>query len=301
MYAKKRTRVKRRAKRRTRRRKIVSGGNAPLDLIYFEDDQPENCLESDYLQELFQRKFNWVKSSESVRPGSHVLIYYQHVTPSSTIEEWIKKHSDCSICLLHLSDESCESDISVYNNPDIRGVFRNYWRPECVNDKVLHLPLGYTNGKGGVPNVKRPSQRPTQWSFAGATHRKDRKDTIDSLKRRYTNFTVHLTPGWGSDENLEKDAYLQMLQDSTFVPCLDGAINTETFRFYEALEAGAVPIICPDEQDSYANLLPEAPLVTVKSWSDPIEFDWDSVQKALGTWWVNYKSELSRKIAKKLA
>lgn len=300
MYAKKRTRVKRKVRRRTRRRKIFSGGNSPLTLIYFEDDQPDNCLESDYLQELFQRKFEWLKSSKPVPSGSHVLVYYQHVTPSSTIGSWIKKHSDCSIYILHLSDESCQSDISVYDNPGVRGVFRNYWRPECVSDKVLHLPLGYTKGKGGAPDLKPSSERPTLWSFAGATDRKDRKDTIESLKERYTNFTVHLTPGWGSDENLEKDAYLDMLRDSIFVPCLDGAINTETFRFYEALEAGAVPIICPDEQKSYENLLPGAPLVTVNSWSDPIEHDWDTVQKALQTWWIAYKSELSSQIAKKL-
>jgi hypothetical protein len=179
-------------------------------------------------------------------------------------------------------------------------VFRNYWRPECVTAKVIHLPLGYLNNKGGTGKVIVSSQRPLDWSFAGAMDRNNRMEVIEQLKKRFVNHKVHLTPTWGSSANLEADKYVSMLNESRFVPCLDGFSNSESYRFYEALEAGCLPIICTDEKRSYENILCSVPLCSIKSWSDSILYDWDNKQKEILYAWANYKMNLAKLIANKL-
>jgi len=273
----------------------------PLTVVYFEPEQQKQCIDSEWLREIFQREFVWTSFTDSVAAGSKVLLYYQHTTPPSIIEGWINRNIDCAIYLLHASDESCKADISLYNHPAVRAVFRNYWRPDCNSTKVMTLPLGYLNGKGGSGKVLISSQRPVDWSFAGAIDRAGRTEALDLLKGRYSNHKVHLTPTWGTNENLDTAAYLAMLQECKFVPCLDGFFNTESYRFYEALESGALPIVRVDEKRSYENLLLDAPLLTVNSWSDDIVYDWDSVQKNLLFWWCNYKAVLSKKVAEYLA
>jgi GR25 family glycosyltransferase involved in LPS biosynthesis len=272
-----------------------------LTVVYFEPEQQKQCIDSQWLREIFQREFVWTSFTDSVKTGSKVLLYYQHTTSPSIIEGWINRNIDCAIYLLHASDESCKADVSLYNHPAVRSVFRNYWRPDCISDKVLTLPLGYLNGKGGSGKVLVSSQRPVVWSFAGAIDRAGRAEALDLLKGRYSNYKVHLTPTWGTDKNLEAASYLAMLQECKFVPCLDGFFNTESYRFYEALESGALPIVRVDEKRSYENLLTDAPLLTVNSWSDDIVYDWDSKQKNLLFWWCNYKALLSKKVADYLA
>jgi len=97
------------------------------------------------------------------------------------------------------------------------------------------------------------------------------------------------------------EKYVALLDESKFVPCLDGFFNTESYRFYEALEHGALPIICLDNNRSYENILCGLPLLSVGSWSDEILFDWDAKQKMILYAWVNFKVGLTKLINDKLA
>jgi hypothetical protein len=272
-----------------------------LIVVYFENEQYKQCIDSQWLCEIFQRTFVWAKHTDTIQSGSKVLIYYQHTTPIAIIEGWINRNMDCRIYLLHTSDESCTSNISLYRHPAVRCVFRNYWRPECIGPNVVHLPLGYLNGKRGSGKVLVSSQRPFDWSFAGAKDRNNRMVIIEELQKRYPRNKVHLTETWGSPEKLDTEKYMVLLNDSKFVPCLDGFFNTESYRFYEALENGALPIICTDEKKSYENILCGLPLLSVGSWSEEIIFDWDNKQKELLYAWLNFKVGLTKLINEKLA
>jgi hypothetical protein len=145
------------------------------------------------------------------------------------------------------------------------------------------------------------SQRALDWSFAGAMDRNNRNDVLLDLQKRYIKNYVHRTPTWGSSENVPANMYMELLSQSRFVPCLDGFYNTESYRFYEALEAGAVPVICVDEKQSYANILCGMEFMKVGSWSDAIDCDWDSKQKTVLYSWVNYKIGLAKFIDEKLS
>jgi hypothetical protein len=98
------------------------------------------------------------------------------------------------------------------------------------------------------------------------------------------------------------DKYVGMLQDSQYIPCLNGFYNTESYRFYEALEQGAIPIVCKDRQMSYENILCGGPLILLDDWSTDFTegINVDEKQKELVYWWCSFKAELSKLIADKM-
>jgi hypothetical protein len=93
------------------------------------------------------------------------------------------------------------------------------------------------------------------------------------------------------------------------VPCLNGFWNVESYRFYEALEHGCIPIIGLDEKQSYINILggsSNAPLFGLKDWSgagavmnsiSPRPDVLEKIQKEMGQWWFGYKIYLKHAVA----
>jgi hypothetical protein len=87
---------------------------------------------------------------------------------------------------------------------------------------------------------------------------------------------LHAIPGdnklvfmdeWRSPSMLGREECLSILLNSWFVPCPSGN-NGETFRIYEALEAGAVPIVVQEAgMDDYFTFIGRyLPLLLAKSW-----------------------------------
>jgi hypothetical protein len=276
-----------------------------LPVIYFERGQSNECLEQEWLQELTGRKFMWIHSSEAVRlpKDTLVFVYYQHTTNVGAVEDWISKNGDLMLFLLHLSDEACTSDVRIYGNTRIKKVFRNYWRPDVVGPKVIHLPLGYNKFSKSVVN-KEITERKYSWSFAGAMDRPFRKEILASIEKTGLSGKVHMTPTWGTAANLSGPEYIEIIADSKIVPCMPGFFNVESYRFYEALENGAIPMVSLDEKNSYSNILSgvvNPPLLAIAG------TDWsvlavlgrqDAVLKStsadIHNWWVGYKMYLKK-------
>ena len=66
-----------------------------------------------------------------------------------------------------------------------------------------------------------------------------------------------------------KESYMQLLFDTRFVLCPAGN-NPETFRLYESLEAGAVPIVvrAPLQRDFLRAFAAPPPFPVLESWTD---------------------------------
>lgn len=289
---------------------LVSEQRRQIKFVYFEDKQ-KDCIEQDWLEEVFSQDIVWVSASDEFKKGERVVIYYQHTTATSIIEGWVNRHSDLNMILFHASDESCKADVSLYLHPLIKTVFRNYWRPECVTDKVIHLPLGYLKGKNG-PFKDSILDRKYTWSFAGALDRKGRKDQLAALCSAAPNHKLHGTPTWNSPSNLGKYDYVNNIRSSKFVPCLAGFYNVESYRFYETLENGAIPIIPLDEKNSYANIFsgsmnpPTLALTDMGSLgkiipildSNPLLLE--NIHKDMQNWWSGYKLFLRKLISSRI-
>jgi len=81
--------------------------------------------------------------------------------------------------------------------------------------------------------------RKLTWSFHGTGWygRKNILEVISDL----TPHSCHITPDWNHSTITRETDYIRIMNNTKFVPILRGN-NVETFRLYEALEAGCIPI-----------------------------------------------------------
>jgi hypothetical protein len=107
---------------------------------------------------------------------------------------------------------------------------------------------------------------------------------------------------WNHPSQLREQDYLDLLSDTIFVPCPAGN-NIETFRIYEALERGCIPVFI----DVPPILLEtKIPFLKTSTWIDVVNImshlnnnpeQLMQYQKVLMDGWAVYKNELKRKIS----
>ena len=223
----------------------------------------------------------------------------------SSIENKIKKYNElkliCSkIFLFHLGDETGILDFSrVYKNC-------NYvWRTFCSNKyfsngQVKCIPIGY---KSGI-SIKSSQNRKYKWVFIGTPHKSSRHDLLyqfSHIKEFYSYKTEKFNLKPISVEDMSK-----ILSFTEFLPCPNGFVHPETYRLYEALECGCIPIV-ENAYKYYERLFPGNPFVKVDKWIEavPIMKGWNneqisSKQNECINWWNKYKIEMQEFIKNKI-
>jgi hypothetical protein len=263
-------------------------------------------MERDWINDIFSSV-----TGEHVVDGNHrivadhclVIDSYLHSRP----REYYAQFRGMNAWLLHFSDETYEGGYDVYD--DFCGVFRNYSASIFNPRRVLQFPLGYTNGIAPVTDESGARTRPYLWSFLGAARRGSRPEMIKALLPLQPQFL--LRTDLKNVQPIGKQQYRRILLDSTFVPCPMGNVSLETFRVYEALECGAIPILERRVSlDYFAKLLGPHPLPTFSNWNQASRFisairddrqALDNLHKLSFEWWIDYKQRLRERIPNFLA
>lgn len=148
------------------------------------------------------------------------------------------------------------------------------------------------------------SDRPYKAGFSGQiTHqrREELKQHMISLPETYFNGTGGFTQG------LTFESYFQMMVKCVTVPAPSGPVTLDSFRAYEALESGAIPILdlnCPKTQNGTrywdAVFGIGHPLPTVSHWAELREvmdrFEHPRDTNRIFAWWQQYKRDTLRRI-----
>ena len=186
--------------------------------------------------------------------------------------------------------------------------------PEQAKEKTLVIPLGYhwTTAEASEDPLNKTPRLPfrnTVWSFYG-TGWKQRKQLLDPLQSIQPN-TCLLVDSWESPDKINRNQYVARLLDTLFVPCPVGN-NCETFRLYEALECGCIPIYVKSPGDDlYVKMLQEElGLLPVAYWDQArvlIEHLMkervllETYRNTLLTQWKGWKSKLREQLKTRLA
>lgn len=224
--------------------------------------------------------------------------------------EQFKAHGKQMI-VLHLSDEFANDNIDFYTSDGIKAVIRNYWRPNLPSKAYL-IPLGYASGRSGqyLGNTPTFSSRKNIFAFSGSMDRIGRREALKTLER-LTPHEIVLREKWSDAAPQNGPEYNNSLRNAKFVPCLRGSKALESFRIYEALEHGAIPIYVPSEStDGTSDELKEqfgaSPLLGFPSWEAAAELLSNLSQKeeimekhrqACMKWWEEKKAEVARRVA----
>ena len=248
-----------------------------LLLYTVQDVQWKDLYEKKWLEEVFGnpdmievKKINFDTSFEknetpiflAMRP--HLPEYIRLFTKYESTNQPFK--------VLHLSDEFCKDPIDFYNYSNCKRVVRNYVRANLPSN-VLVLPLGYhTTFRNGIEKpYERTPQLPFRkylWTFFG-TDWNSRSEILEDLKdESIGEYRCELYKEWNDASSLSQNEYMSMMLNSWVVPCIGGN-NPETYRFYEALEFGCVPILVEDDENrEYIKYITQyIPILPLKSWS----------------------------------
>lgn len=165
-------------------------------------------------------------------------------------------------------------------------------------------------GEGWPPAIRESLERDitklpeNSWFFTGQITHKRREECYKILKKmpngdliKTSSFADQSKQGIGHKE------YYERMRNAKIVPCPSGPETPDTFRFYEALELGCVPIAdaiaTNNINEGYWNMLfgDELPFPIIKDWKDlkgHVEYHSDvfpATNNKVFAWWQQYKRE----------
>jgi hypothetical protein len=163
--------------------------------------------------------------------------------------------------VIHLSDEYANDPIDWYEWAT--HVYRPYVR-NIPGNNITYLPLGPYRTTKKINDLRN---RKLIWSFFG-TGWNNRADKINDLKIIGPN-ECRLFDSWADSNQVNSETYSEICLNSIFMPC-PGGQNVETFRFYEALEHGVIPLyVRQGEDDTHFKFLANyLPLPIIDSWDN---------------------------------
>lgn len=220
---------------------VPSPPSTTMDLYYYEDPTKSfDLYECKWLEFVFGRTIRCKPYQMGNNPPADNA-WYLVQRPHS--EAWAKlfylwNEKGVSFRVIHLSDEFVSDDISFYSLPRCKAVVRNYPRDDLPRmDHILTIPLGYHHKS--IEPQKTWEERALMWSFHG-TDWFERGKQLNEFAEFVPN-SCRLLPSWNHSAMTGEHDYVKLLNDTKFCPILKGN-HYETFRLYEALEAGALPI-----------------------------------------------------------
>lgn len=171
-------------------------------------------------------------------------------------------------------------------------------------------PFGWTSAMMHGPAIM-PRNKRIDWCFLGQD-RHERRHQMCEVVASIPNGLMLRTDGFA--KGLLPDLYLQILSSAKFGLCPGGPCTADSFRFAEALECGAIPIVdeFPGEwswPEGYWSAVcgKGLPFPVVKSWAALPQIlkewseDYEAKRERCMRWWAAYQRALIEKMREDLA
>jgi len=261
------------------------------------------------IMDLFSR---FVEIVDDIKHLNNCVLMVRGSENASCIDEINKdiEHLDkCLIIVTGNEDHKFRADLIDHKNCEV-------WlqTPGYDDNASKFLPFGYpTVIENIVKDVKS-----IDWFFAGQVTHNRRKDCVQFLQsmkvgRLGNSKNGILLETKGFNQGFDYDTYIDYMSKSKIAVCPGGAITPDTFRVYEALECGTVPIVdISDGTDSYKNstitywekVFGTNPFPVVNNWKDLPEIiddvltNYNDWQDRTQYFWAVYKSNLKQDFIK---
>lgn len=289
-----------------------------INVYHIKEIDSAKLLEREWFDSVFPHPIEYKQFTNIQDMVQNSGIYlYQRVSGLDTVKLMVvildmMRTIGKQLTIIHMSDEFAQDDISWYNHPSVKQVIRNYSRPDLKpREKIYVLPLGFMNRRSSraYPPSLKFSEREHTWSFAGSMDREGRAQAL-SILTQVKPHCLKSKPTWSSPEKLGPSEYNEMIRKTKFVPCMRGSKALESFRLYEALEHGAIPIYVPSESsnslDEYKEIFGEHPLLGFPNWETAADYlpklitqpeIMENHRNELHKWWNNKKAEIRAKLS----
>ena len=182
------------------------------------------------------------------------------------------------------------------------------------DDAHGYFPNGYRPTTRALLKEIGQQERDLDWSFIGQVNHERRErcyDVLHQFQAVYPKTVVQTTKEFGK-ELVPYPEYLKIMAKSKIVLCPSGVESPDSFRLYEALEAGCIPVV-----DAFsANFKTSGfwPYLLGKDIPFPIVKYWDELPQVLPVllrdyrihsnrifaWWQLKKFKVKRKLIKEI-
>lgn len=205
--------------------------------------------------------------------------------------------------LLILTTNELGSDIyKKISHPNIRIWLQTPHDKDRDIDRFL--PLGYPSDTNY--SEYKTSDKVYDWMFAGQVTHSRRKSCVRELKKLDNGFLLE-TQGFG--QGLDHFDYIKKMAQSKVIPCPGGPETPDTYRVYEALELGSIPVL--DNQfgkgdykgDYWSKVLGRShPLRTIDTWTEVADIieselaNYESRLQEVSQWWKDKKTSIANNI-----
>ena len=286
-----------------------NGWTTSLSDNRYEDVNPKvyfhkRCTwESDYLKnEIFQDyEFVYFDDIDKIDINQNDILIVNTITKKDVLNK-----IDARL-VVYLSDECKENEFQ----PDEKQTIFKQYNFFTENKSVFQIPLGYAKGylSNQLP-LKPMNIRKYNIAFIGEM-KENRWDMLNVFQREQNAFIQQVKNTWNIDTlPMSPSKTYEIYSDSKFVLCGRGNATLDSFRIYEAIVAGAIPIVVGERQE-YVDTFwydGDIPLVLfAPTWEDAytkyldILTDnnyLDSIQSGLLSWWKRVHYRLRKQIEK---
>lgn len=197
------------------------------------------------------------------------------------------------------SDEEHKFPVEQLRHPDMKLVTQY--------GEKNSMPLGYTPQTRSELKKNGYIAKDTPYFFAGQINHTRRQQMAEVLQQMGEGMHLyHFSDGFA--KGLVPEDYFYTLAHARVVPCPPGNVTQDSFRVYEALEAGCVPVLdrfsAQGNGDYWDRILPGAPLPVISSWQEfPAvmeKYQDADLRNRVFAWWIAYKQNFRRKIKEML-
>lgn len=204
--------------------------------------QDQTLFELDWLNTLFkdiQKDIEVQYDPNKIRTDKNTVLICNHAVPYRFVLDQLR-HNGKKYVVVLLSDENLYDPCEWLHDPNCLGLFRNYVNPTQIqHPKVQVFGLGYKKQFSQFCKLIE-TDRTFTWCFAGTAHG-ERAKMLEIFKK-FGSSVTHNCSGFGASDSLDTEQYAEMLKESIFALCPPGQDSNDTFRLYEALEAGCIPV-----------------------------------------------------------
>jgi len=260
-----------------------------LILYHFPSNGTFELYEREWLEDMLQVTIHCQPIVTELPANSWFLVQRPHLDAFQTLFVSFAKQN-IPFHVLHLSDEFGTDSLSFYDLSMCKTIIRNYPRALPRIPHLYVIPLGYHYRS---MTKKTWEERELMWSFHGT-------DWFGRSKQLEPLMTVEphscrFQPDWNHATMTPKEEYLSILGNSKFCPILRGN-HVETFRLYEALEAGALPITTITDTGYLGWIEEHMGLSSLYPWTQPLlaiqQGQSESIQQEVSRRWTLWKQSI---------
>ncbi len=164
-----------------------------------------------------------------------------------------------------------------------------------TDTKVRWLPIGYPDHIEEVS--KDVFEKDIDLFFSGQVNHESRSEMIDAVEE-VENKYINVTGGFS--QGLEHREYFELMSRSKVVLAPRGNISPDSFRLYEALECGAVPIA--ENNEFWERVFGSVPFPVIQKseqWSgyaqDAID-QYPYINNRCQAWWIQQKNRIRKEL-----